>query len=199
MSATPSSNVPNSDVGSHCRYAWKSHTLSWISLLSFFTAVVVFTMTVDSGSTTGVIVVVLSLISTLVCGITAVVVGLITLIRISKTNTVSGDKTEACTGLIIGLLPLLALCVAIPNFVKARTTPSRNACCNNLRQLDGAKEQWALENNITNMNIAPNWSDMVGMDKYMKVKPQCPAHGTYYLNNMNSKPTCSIGPPGHTL
>ena len=36
--------------------------------------------------------------------------------------------------------------IAIPNFVKARGTAQKNACINNLRMIDGAKQQWALEN-----------------------------------------------------
>ncbi|HOP97770.1 MAG TPA: prepilin-type N-terminal cleavage/methylation domain-containing protein, partial [Verrucomicrobiota bacterium] len=44
---------------------------------------------------------------------------------------------------IIGLLSAIAL----PNLVKARVTSQTNACINNLRQIDSAKHQWALENN----------------------------------------------------
>ena len=43
---------------------------------------------------------------------------------------------------IIGLL----VAIAIPNFVRARTTSQQNACINNLRQIDGAAQTWALEN-----------------------------------------------------
>jgi len=43
---------------------------------------------------------------------------------------------------IIGMLAA----IAIPNFVKARNTAQMNACINNLRMIDGAKQQWALTN-----------------------------------------------------
>ena len=48
------------------------------------------------------------------------------------------------------LLPAVAVvgalsAIAIPNFVKARATSQQNACINNLRQIDAAKQQWALE------------------------------------------------------
>ena len=46
--------------------------------------------------------------------------------------------------IVVAIIGLLAA-IAIPNFVKARTTAQKNACINNLRQIDGAKEQWALE------------------------------------------------------
>src|SRR5512138_3820624 len=47
--------------------------------------------------------------------------------------------------IVVAIIGLLAT-IAIPNFVKARTTSQMNACINNLRQIDGAKQQWALEN-----------------------------------------------------
>jgi prepilin-type N-terminal cleavage/methylation domain-containing protein len=50
--------------------------------------------------------------------------------------------------IVVAIIGLLAA-IAIPNFVRARTTSQKNACINNLRQIDGAKQQWALENNQT--------------------------------------------------
>ena len=47
--------------------------------------------------------------------------------------------------IVVAIIGLLAA-IAIPNFVRARQTSQTNTCINNLRQLDGAKQQWALEN-----------------------------------------------------
>ena len=46
--------------------------------------------------------------------------------------------------IVVAIIGLLAA-IAIPNFVKARQTSQTNACINNLRQIDAAKQQWALE------------------------------------------------------
>ena len=47
--------------------------------------------------------------------------------------------------IVVAIIGLLAA-IAIPNFVHARTTAQQaNACINNLRQIDGAKQQWAPE------------------------------------------------------
>src|SRR5208282_4862712 len=46
--------------------------------------------------------------------------------------------------IVVAIIGLLAA-IAIPNFVKARTTSQQNACINNLRLIDAAKQQWALE------------------------------------------------------
>ncbi len=46
--------------------------------------------------------------------------------------------------IVVAIIGLLAS-IAIPNFVKARTTAQMNACISNLRQIDGAIQQWALD------------------------------------------------------
>jgi prepilin-type N-terminal cleavage/methylation domain-containing protein len=46
--------------------------------------------------------------------------------------------------IVVAIIGLLAA-IAIPNFVKARNTAQTNACINNLRQIDSAMQQWALE------------------------------------------------------
>jgi len=46
--------------------------------------------------------------------------------------------------IVVAIIGLLAA-IAIPNFVRARTTSQQNACINNLRLIDSAKQQWALE------------------------------------------------------
>ena|ERR1043166_3728302 len=50
--------------------------------------------------------------------------------------------------IVVAIIGLLAA-IAIPNFVRARQTSQTNACINNLRQIDGAEQQWALENGKT--------------------------------------------------
>ena len=99
--------------------------------------------------------------------------------------------------IVVAIIGLLAA-IAIPNFVKARTTAQKNACINNLRQIDGAKEQWALENKKV-ASDTPVDSDLMGTDKYIKVKPTCPAGGTYSYNNMVTKPACDAASGDHTL
>ena len=94
--------------------------------------------------------------------------------------------------IVVAIIGLLAA-IAIPNFVKARTTSQQNACINNLRQLDGAAQQWALENkkdssaSATQSNVKP----------YIKLQgnnlPSCPAGGVYASQwSVTSSPTCNI-------
>lgn len=71
----------------------------------------------------------------------------------------------------------------------------RNACINNLREIDAAKQQWALANNAQ-MNAVPAAKDLL---PYFigGVFPTCPSGGTYYINSVAELPECSI--PGHVL
>ena len=54
--------------------------------------------------------------------------------------------------IVVAIIGLLAA-VAIPNFIRARETAQADTCIGNLRQLDGAVQQWALENNL----LLPNY------------------------------------------
>src|ERR1700687_3687003 len=67
----------------------------------------------------------------------------------SKTMQIKLNRTHGFTlveiMIVVAIIGLLAA-IAIPNFVRARTTSQKNACINNLRQIDGAIQQWALEN-----------------------------------------------------
>jgi prepilin-type N-terminal cleavage/methylation domain-containing protein len=47
--------------------------------------------------------------------------------------------------IVVAIIGMLAA-IAIPNYVHARTNSQQSSCVNNLRQIDGAKQQWALEN-----------------------------------------------------
>ncbi len=60
--------------------------------------------------------------------------------------------------IVVAIIGLLAA-IAIPNFVRARQTSQTNACINNLRQIDGAKQQWALENGKQAADV-PAWTDV---------------------------------------
>ena len=71
-----------------------------------------------------------------------------------------------------------------------------NACINHLRQIDGAKEQWALENKKA-LTDTPAYFDLIGSDRNIKQHPRCPAHGQYYWGDIAHKPTCSVS--DHTL
>jgi hypothetical protein len=80
--------------------------------------------------------------------------------------------------------------------VKARTTAQKNACINNLRQIDGATEQYLLENSTTTY---PGLTDLWGSGNFIKAEPKCPSGGTYTMGSASANPTCSESAAGHVL
>ena len=76
--------------------------------------------------------------------------------------------------IVVAIIGLLAA-IAIPNFVRARTQSQKNACINNLRQIDGAIQQWALENKRP---PPPPPSAFGDIRAYLKNSVICPAGGT---------------------
>ena len=99
--------------------------------------------------------------------------------------------------IVVAIIGLLAA-IAIPNFVKARTASQRNACIANLKQIDGAKATWALEAKKVNTDT-PQVSDLYGSTAYIRVQPYCPAGGTYTIDSVANRPSCSYSTSeGHT-
>jgi len=108
--------------------------------------------------------------------------------------------------IVVAIIGLLAA-IAIPNFVRARTTAQTNACINNLRQIDGAKQQWALETK-QNGTATPVVGDI---DPYLgrsgsAATTICPAAGaggtfgsSYNINDVATPPACQIDPTNHKL
>src|SRR5262245_21906051 len=86
--------------------------------------------------------------------------------------------------IVVAIIGLLAA-IAIPNFIKARELSQKNACIANLKQMDGAKNTWALEQKKINTDT-PQDSDLFGATLYIREKPSCPANGTYTLNDVQS-------------
>ena len=111
--------------------------------------------------------------------------------------------------IVVAIIGLLAA-IAIPNFVRARTTAQMNGCINNLRQIDGAKQQWALETKQLS-TATPVETDI---DPYLGRSGSaatviCPAAGaggtfgsSYTINSVSVPPVCKIvpaNPNGHIL
>lgn len=105
--------------------------------------------------------------------------------------------------IVVAIIGLLAA-IAIPNFVKARATSQGNACINNLRQMDGAANQYALEKQLSTGNTFALNTDLL---PYIKLNsagsiPPCPAGGTYTLSTVGTNPACSLStllPTKHVL
>jgi prepilin-type N-terminal cleavage/methylation domain-containing protein len=103
--------------------------------------------------------------------------------------------------IVVAIIGLLAA-IAIPNFIKARETARKNTCINNLRLIDGAIQQFALENNKNSTSTVPAASLTVYLGRGgtgtidiaggAKTGTYCPSGGKYDASyTINTKPNCS--------
>lgn len=106
--------------------------------------------------------------------------------------------------IVVAIIGLLAA-IAIPNFVRARVTSQQNACINNLRQIDGAKQTWALENNVkpnqtpVDSNIQPYLGRGSGQLPFCPSDSSAKFDNSYVLNDLQTPPKCVISPTNHVF
>ncbi len=88
--------------------------------------------------------------------------------------------------------------IAIRTYVRAFTTPAANACVNNLRQIEGAKQQWAIEYRKTT-NDTPSWDDIRPYFGSLTNSAllKCQHGGTYTIGKVGEDPKCTY--PGDQL
>lgn len=144
--------------------------------------------------------------------IPGVICGHKALSKIKNSGGALSGQGLAIAGLVTGYLGIawavvflpLMMAIAIPNFVKARATSQANACLNNLRQIDAAANQFALENHKTasdTINFPNDLTPYIKLDSQGKI-PSCPAGGIYSIKKVGETPTCSLGTtvsPSHVL
>jgi hypothetical protein len=103
--------------------------------------------------------------------------------------------------ILTGFLVLSSIALIVPYFTfDCYMAGSSNACVSNLRTIQGAKEQWGLENHKTT-NDSPTWDDIrpyMGRGAAGEI-PICPHGGIYTPARFGQPPTCSIGGPTLSL
>src|SRR5438552_13025659 len=81
--------------------------------------------------------------------------------------------------MIVVLLIGLLLAIAIPNFIRNRNSAQTNICINNLRAIDYAIQQWALEERRQTQASV----EFTDISAYLKSSVLCPAGGTTFANS----------------
>jgi hypothetical protein len=116
----------------------------------------------------------------------------------------AGKELSLLALVSIGLAVVLSLLIVVPNYVNPppggkRRISAINACINNLRQIDGAKQQWLMATHAAS-NAIPTWEDIkpyLWFDGKQAEIPKCLAGGVYSIGAISNSPTCTI--KGHEL
>jgi prepilin-type N-terminal cleavage/methylation domain-containing protein len=107
-----------------------------------------------------------------------------------KTNRKSGFTLVEIM-IVVAIIGLLAA-IAIPNFVRARQTSQTNACINNLRIVDAAKQQWGLETGQVVSATPVSSNIVVYMGRSGTAMPLCPlGTSAYSINALSVIPQCA--------
>lgn len=104
----------------------------------------------------------------------------------------------------VGSVTLVTLVASATLLHPKRATSCANACINNLRQLDAAINQYALEHGAKNGDTIRYPDDLT---PYIKLNakgqiPSCPDGGIYSVGKVGDAPVCSMGgsvKPAHIL
>ena len=97
--------------------------------------------------------------------------------------------------IVIGILGMI-LSIAGPLWIRQRTLSRQRVCQQNLAQIDGAKEMWAMQNMMGGAAL-PDWTDLISADGtgFIKKVPECPADGDYTIGNVATRPRCNVTVP----
>jgi hypothetical protein len=81
-----------------------------------------------------------------------------------------------------------------------RRRPKLSVCRLNLEGINTAKKMWANDGGKTT-NDVPSWNDLQDFlaGQSLKGIPICPDGGSYSINRVGERPTCSIGGSRHAV
>jgi hypothetical protein len=138
----------------------------------------------------------------LLAALPAIILGRIAYNRSRKAPQQYGGRRFAIAGFVMGCasisVMMLLVAITVPYSGKARTPAMQKACIVNLRQIDAAKDRWALEHKKTQGEAMVD--EEVNLYLKNSQRPVCPSGGTYTYGAVGVDPTCSLGAAlGHTL
>ena len=116
--------------------------------------------------------------------------------KTTRTKDGLGGFTLVEILIVVAIIGLLCA-IAIPNYVKARANSQANACINNLRQIDGAMQQFAIERGKSvgaTVNYPSDLTPYIKLNANSSI-PACPANGVYTVSPVGVEPSvlCSLG------
>lgn len=97
--------------------------------------------------------------------------------------------------MIVLLVITALLAIAVPAYFRVRENSIARICQTNLREIQMAKERWALDYRKRDADT-PKLNELV--PSYLKNTPACPSKGIYDIRTVGETPKCSVG-GAHTI
>ena len=99
--------------------------------------------------------------------------------------------------IVVAIIALLAA-IAVPGFLRARQRSQGTTMKNDLRMIDAAKDQYAIENNKGGTALVPNWTDLTPYFKPGTRLAQATGNfdlfnSAYNINDLSTVPSISAG------
>ena len=105
--------------------------------------------------------------------------------------------------IVVAIIGLLAS-IGIPSFSKARVNSTTQACRNNLRQMEAAKQLAAMElawgeNDGPNSIGNPYYRNTCSSYIHGGIRPKCPTGAECFYKDLNEPASCQSGISSHVL
>jgi len=93
--------------------------------------------------------------------------------------------------MMVILIMSIILAIAVPAWMRQREHARARGCQENLTKIDGAKEVYAMELNLSNGSVIDLTALVGAGNGYLKRAPECPAGGEYLVEPIGTDPSCS--------
>ncbi|MBC7328738.1 prepilin-type N-terminal cleavage/methylation domain-containing protein [bacterium] len=82
--------------------------------------------------------------------------------------------------MVVILIISVLLVIAFPNWMTVRENARLRACAANMKKIETALEQYAIDHRLSGYDPLPN-VDQLFLDGYFKTLPICPSGGNYTI------------------
>jgi prepilin-type N-terminal cleavage/methylation domain-containing protein len=102
--------------------------------------------------------------------------------------------------MIVILIIAALLNIALPSMLAARNTSQTNSCIGNLKTIQNAKQEWAIDTNQAGA-VTPTWTDISPyFGENQIIEPVCPTSlQPYELGSVDEPATCPTYPVTHVM
>jgi competence protein ComGC len=122
--------------------------------------------------------------------------GIVSTNQINRSRGRLKGRGLATAGIAISSTTIMLMLIAVPNITSGRQRSQAQECILNLKMIDSAKEQWAMDTKAADGDLGPTMDEIAGPGYYIREVPICPSGGSYEIGAIGDDPTCSCGDQG---